>query len=114
MAHFEGLFRESLAELERRRDSDPRIGEALRRYEGRTLHIVVKDDAGYLFSVSSGELTFQIDPHHVPDDMYLEMDLTRAKKLINERTLSLLDLLFIKYRNVKLEDIEFVRTLFQS
>ncbi|MEE9341103.1 MAG: hypothetical protein V3V21_05525 [Thermoplasmata archaeon] len=114
MPYFDDLFRRSLEELDRRKDEDPTIAHALERYEGRSVHLVVREDARYLFSVSSGKISFDIDPDNAPDDIYIEMDLPRAKRLIEERSFSPFDLLFVKYRNVTSEDISFVRTLFGS
>ena len=114
MPHFDELFRRTLEELDRRKVDDPGIAQALERYEGRSVHLVVREDARYLFSISSGEVSFDIDPDSAPDDIYIEMDLPRAKRLIEERSFSPLDLLFVKYRNLTSEDISFVRTLFGS
>jgi len=114
MPYFDDLFRRSLEELDRRKDEDPTIADALKRYEGRSVHLVVREDARYLFSVSSGKISFDVDPDNAPDDIYIEMDLPRAKRLIEEWAFSPCDLLFVKYRNLTGEDISFVRTLFGS
>jgi hypothetical protein len=114
MPYFDGLFRRYLEELDGRRDRDPRLSEALVKYEGRSLQLKVRDDARYLFSISSGTVVYDVDPVDPPDDIYLEMDLPRAKRLIEDRSFSPFDLLFIKYRNVTSEDIGFVRTLLGS
>ena len=114
MPYFDDLFKRSLEELDRRKDQDPSIADALERYEGRSVHLVVREDARYLFSVRSGEITFEVDSDNAPDDIYIEMDLPRAKRLIEERSFSPFDLLSVKYRNLTGEDISFVRTLFGS
>ncbi|MCK4456128.1 MAG: hypothetical protein KAW39_00130 [Thermoplasmata archaeon] len=114
MPYFDDIFRRSLEELDRRKVEDSSIAQALERYEGRSVHLVVREDARYLFSVSSGKISFDIDPDNAPDDIYIEMDLPRAKRLIEERSFSVFDLLFVKYKNVTSEDISFVRTLFGS
>ncbi len=114
MPYFDDIFRRSLEDLERRKDEDPTIAHALEMYDGRSVHLVIREDARYLFSVSSGKISFDIDPDNAPDDIYIEMDLPRAKRLIEERSFSVFDLLFVKYKNVTSEDISFVRTLFGS
>jgi hypothetical protein len=114
MPYFDDLFARSLKELDTRKGQDQRIAEALEKYDGRSLQLVVRQDASYLFSIRSGAILYDVNPSDPPDDIYLEMDLPRAKRLIEERSFSPFDLLFIKYRNVTPEDIGFVRTLFGS
>lgn len=112
MAHFDGIFKQALEELKRKRESNSEIREALRKYEGRSLHLVVGSDAEYLFSVTSGEIEYQVNPEQVPDDIYLEMDLPLARRIIEEKRFGVFDILRVKYRNVSGEEIHLVRTLF--
>jgi len=114
MPYFDDLFKQSLEELEKRKGQDSRIADVLEKYEGRSVQLVVREDALYLFSVRSGEIAYEVGPDNAPDDMYIEMDLPRAKRLIEERSFSPFDLLFVKYRNLTGEDISFMRTLFGS
>ncbi|MCK4366833.1 MAG: hypothetical protein KAW84_02660 [Thermoplasmata archaeon] len=114
MPYFDDLFRRSLEELKKRKGQDPRIADVLEKYEGRSVQLVVTEDARYLFSVRSGEIAYEVGPDNAPDDIYIEMDLPRAKRLIEERSFSPFDLLFVKYRNLTGEDISFMRTLFGS
>ncbi|MEE9490098.1 MAG: hypothetical protein V3V91_06630, partial [Thermoplasmata archaeon] len=100
MPYFDDIFRRSLEDLDSRKDQDPSIADALEMYDGRSVHLVIREDARYLFSVSSGKISFDIDPDNAPDDIYIEMDLPRAKRLIEERSFSPFDLLFVKYRNL--------------
>ncbi|MFQ6107000.1 MAG: hypothetical protein ACE5QF_05370 [Thermoplasmata archaeon] len=114
MPYFDGFYRQALAHLDRRKETDPSISDLLRRYDGRRLHLVVRGDAGYLFSVSSGAVSYETDPERPPDDIYVEMDFAQARKFIEERRFGLFDLLSIRFRNINSKDIEFVRALFHS
>lgn len=112
MAHFDDIFKQALEKLKGHRQSNSRIREALRKYEGRSLHLVVVGDAEYLFTVTSEEIEYQVNPEEVPDDIYLEMDLPLARRIIEERRFGVFDVLLVKYRNVTAEDIDLARTLF--
>lgn len=112
MAHFDDIFRQALEKLKGQRQSNSEIREALRKYEGRSLHLVIEGDAEYLFSVRSEEIEYQVNPEQVPDDIYLEMDLPLAQRIIEERRFGVFDVLRVKYRNVTGEDIDLLRTLF--
>lgn len=114
MAYFGEFFRSSLEDLEGRKQSDSRISDALEKYEGRCLRLVINRDAEYVFRIEGGKVLYQENPSEVPDDIYVEMDFDRAKRIIEEGRFSPFDLFFVKYRNVKAEDIELVRTLLQS
>jgi hypothetical protein len=112
MAYFDDIFKQSLEELKRLRESNSKIRNALQKYEGRSLHLVVGGDAEYLFSIDSGEIEYQVNPEQVPDDIYVEMDLPLARRIIEEKRFGVFDVLRVKYRNVTGEDIDLVRTLF--
>lgn len=112
MAYFDDIFRQALEKLKEQSQSNSKIREALRKYEGRSLHLVVVGDAEYLFSVASKEIEYQVNPEQVPDDIYVEMDLALAQRIIEEKRFGIFDVLRVKYKNVKTEDIDLVRTLF--
>lgn len=112
MAYFDDIFKQALEKLKEQSQSNSKIREALRKYDGRSLHLVIVGDAEYLFSVTSEEVDFQVNPEQVPDDIYLEMDLALAQKIIEERRFGIFDVLRVKYKNVTGEDINLVKTLF--
>ena len=91
---------------------EPDIVKAFNQYSGRSLVMKVISDAIYSFTVVRGGLLYELNPRSVPDDMYLELDLGRARKLVYRRTLGLLDLPFIKYRNITMADVGFAKTIF--
>ncbi|MFQ6128384.1 MAG: hypothetical protein ACE5QW_05735 [Thermoplasmata archaeon] len=58
-----------------------------------------------------GKITCKVDSEYAPDGICVEMDLSTAKRLTEERTFSPFDLLFVKYRNIQAEDVELARAL---
>jgi hypothetical protein len=110
---FDKRFTKGVAVINERRLTDPRIQEALRRYNGRSLVFKVRKDASYVFHFSSGEgVKYELNPPKEPKSMYVEMDIDKAKKLVYRHTLGIMDVLSIVHRNIKMADINFVRKIF--
>jgi ubiquinone biosynthesis protein UbiJ len=109
-------FEDAIKKLNERAKTDSKIQEALRKYNGRVLVLSVQEDAVYVFSVSANGVSFKVNPESRPNDMYAEMDRSRADKLIRKREVSKWDVLFgkIKYRNISLSDIDFVKEILAS
>ena len=109
---FHDYFTESVETVNTLADSDPKIQQALRKYDGRSFVLKVRNDAVYVFNISADSVDYQLDPATVPDDMYAEMAMPPAKKLVYRHTLGLMDLLSIKHRNITMDDINFAKMLF--
>jgi hypothetical protein len=110
---FHRRFEKGVAVINKRRLADPKIQEALRRYDRRSLVFKVRKDATYVFHFSNKDgIKYELDPAKEPKSMYVEMDIDKAKKLVYRHTLGVIDVLSIVHRNIKLADIDFVRKLF--
>lgn len=92
--------------------SDSEIQQALRQYSGRSLVFRVRNDATYVFHISHDGIRYELNPPSIPDDMYLEIDLERARKLVYQRHLGLFDIPFVVYKNISLADVEFAKRIF--
>lgn len=113
---FRSFFQKGVREANQRAKSDLEIQDAMKKYDGRTFVFNVIGDAIYVFAISIHGITLTVSPPTYPDDMYLEMDFERAKKLVYEGSVSKLDILFreIKWRNISLEDVNFFRKFLGS
>jgi len=109
---FHEYFTESVNTVNSLAGSDPKIQEALQRYDGRSFVLKVRNDATYVFNVSTDGVDYQLNPDTVPDDMYAEMSMAQAQKLVYKHTLGLMDLLSIKHRNITMDDVNFAKMLF--
>jgi hypothetical protein len=109
---FHEHFKEAVTEINNRRLSDPRVQEAVNHYHGRSLVFKVRDDATYVFHISNDGIEYETNPDTTTDDMYLEMDLARAKRLVYHQSLGIFDIPFIVHRNITLADIDFARSIF--
>ena len=109
---FHNQFENAVAEINNRRLSESQIQQALSRYHGRSLVLRVRNDATYVFYISNDGIRYEANPTSIPNDMYVEMDLGRARKLVYHQSLGLLDIPFIVYRNISLADIEFAKKIF--
>jgi hypothetical protein len=109
---FHDLFLKTTEMVNSTSGTDERIKDALLRYDGRSLVLKVRNDGTYVFRISADGVDYQLDPDKVPDDMYAEMDMAQAKKLVNRHTLGFLDILTIKHRNISMDDIKFAKMLF--
>ncbi len=109
---FHDYFSKTTARVNSISGSDPRIKDALRRYDGRSIVLKVRNDATYVFHISTEGVDYQLDPSSLPNDMYAEMDMPQAKRLVYHQTLGLMDLLTIKHRNISMKDINFAKMIF--
>ncbi len=109
---FHDYFTESVETVNIHSGSDPKIQQALRKYDGRSFVLAVRKDAVYVFNISADNVDYQVDPATVPNDMYAEMAMPQAKKLVYKHTLGLMDLLTIKHRNITMDDVNFAKMLF--
>jgi hypothetical protein len=110
---FGRYFEKAVAKLNELRLSDPRIQEALGRYDRRSLVFKVRKDATYVFHISKADgIRYEVNPEKEPNSMYVEMNMEIARKLVYKRTLGILDALSTKHRNIKMVDIEFVKKIF--
>lgn len=112
MAEFDGLFREKIDRVNELKQSNEKIQGALRAYNGRTLTLEVKEDAVYCFKVQADGITYELNPADAPADMFARMNMTIAKKLILTQNLGLSDLFSITHKNIRLQDISFIKSLF--
>lgn len=115
---FHDLFREHIPQVNKRAESDDDIASALAKYEGERFVLSVKGDATYVFAIREDGVDYEAhegNPGDVAggDDMFVEMDPKRARKLIEKQTLGLTDLPFIKHRNIGMEDVNFAKRLFE-
>jgi hypothetical protein len=111
IVEFDGLFRQVVSEVNQRLSHDANIQNALGRYNGRSLVFKVRGDATYVFYFSSNGVTYKVSPSKIPNDMYVEMDLGRARRLVHQRSLGILDLPFITYRKISLADVNFAKQI---
>ena len=109
---FHERFKNAVAEVNNKRLSDSQVQQGLKRYHGRSLVFRVRNDATYVFHISNSGVRYEVNPSSVPNDMYVEMDLGRAKKLVYNRSLGLLDLPFIVHRNITMADVDFAKRIF--
>ena len=109
---FHDYFTRSVETVNELAGSDPKIQQALQRYDGRSFVLAVRNDAVYVFNISADSVDYQLDPATVPDDMYAEMSMPQAKKLVYHQTLGLMDLMSIKHRNITMDDVNFAKMLF--
>ena len=109
---FDNIFRDTINRINRERLKNPKIQNALNRYHGRSLVFRVKGDATYVFYITRDGVKYELNPAHIPDDMYVEMDISRARKLIYNKTLGIMDIPLIKYKNITLADIKIKKKLF--
>jgi hypothetical protein len=88
----------------------------LKKYNKRILVFHVINDSTYIFRIFNDKIEFEVDPIMVPDDMYLEMDMERAERLIYDHHLDKSDILFgkIKRKNIKFEDFELLKGIFRD
>jgi len=109
---FHEHFKNAVTEINDRRLSGPQVQEALSCYHGRSLVFRVRNDATYVFYISNNGIKYEVNPDSITDDMYVEMDLARAKKLIYHQSLGVFDIPFIVHRNITLADINFAKRIF--
>lgn len=109
---FHARFQNAVAKINNRRLSEHQIQQALGRYNGRSLVFRVRNDATYVFYISNNGIKYEVNPTVVPNDMYVEMDLGRARKLVYYKSLGIFDIPFIVYRNITLADVEFAKRIF--
>lgn len=110
---FNRYFERAVAKINERRLSDPRIQQAIRRYDKRSLVLKVREDATYVFHISKDDgIKYEVNPEKEPNSMYVEMSVDIARKLVYRRTLGIIDALSTKHRNIKMADIEFVKKIF--
>lgn len=109
---FHDYFTESVETVNSHVGSDPKVQQALHKYDGRSFVLAVRKDAVYVFNISADGVDYQLDPDTVPDDMYAEMAMPQAKKLVYKHTLGFLDILTIKHRNISMDDVNFAKMLF--
>jgi hypothetical protein len=111
---FSTKFEKAVAKMNEKRAKDPRIQEALNRYNRRSLVFKVRNDATYVFYFSRDGVRYEVNPSKEPKSMYVEMDLERAKKLVYKRSFGIFDVLATVHRNIKMADISFARRLFEG
>jgi hypothetical protein len=110
---FHKYFEKAVAKVNELRLSDPKIQEALARYDRRSLVFKVREDATYVFHISKDEgVKYELNPAKEPNSMYVELSIDIARKLVYRRTLGILDVLSTKHKNIKMADIEFVKKIF--
>ena len=110
---FNKYFEKAVAKVNETRHLDPRIRDALRLYDRRSLVMKVRKDATYVFHISKTDgIRYEVNPEKEPNSMYVEMSVEIARKLVYKRTLGILDALSTKHRNIKMADLEFVKKIF--
>jgi len=85
----------------------------LEKYAGRIVTLNVKDDAIYIFHLSSNEVKLEISSENHEEDMYLETSKEIFQKIIEERRISPQDLLRgrIKWKNISLKDVRRIKKI---
>jgi len=109
MPEFDGIFRQAVSEINQMRNNDFEVQDALSRYNGRNITLVVNGDGVYVFYISSDGVSYELNPPSIPNDMYARMDIGRARKLVYTQNLGLPDIFAIEHRNIGLGDIQFLR-----
>jgi len=111
---FVSTFKNTLTYVNKRATSDAKIKEALKKYAGRSLVFNVVEDATYVFKITPEKIEFDVIT--LPEDMYVEMDLERANKLVYERTVSSIDIALgkIRWKNITMTDVNFLRNLLSN
>lgn len=109
---FHTRFEKAVAKMNEKRVTDPKIQEALNRYNRRSLVFKVRKDATYVFHFSKDGITYEVNPSKEPESMYVEMDLERAKKLVYKQSFGIMDVLSTVHRKITMTDVNFARKLF--
>nr|MDO8134174.1 hypothetical protein [Candidatus Njordarchaeum guaymaensis] len=112
LMRFHRKLEKAVAKINEKRLKDPKIQEALNRYNRRSLVFKVRNDATYVFYFSRDGVRYAVNPPKEPRSMYVEIDLERAKKLVYRQTLGIFDIPHIVHRKIKMADINFARKLF--
>lgn len=116
---FDARFQEHIPKVNELAGEDEEIGSALEKYDGERFVLKVRDDATYVFSIRADGVDYEAHPaedgFETDDgDMVADMDMKRARKLVEKQTLGILDLPYIKHQNIGLEDVNFAKQLFKS
>lgn len=116
---FDARFKEHIPKVNGQAGEDEEIASALKRYDGQRFVLRVEDDATYVFAIRADGVDYEAhgpgdDFEPAPDDMFAEMDMKRARKLVEKQTLGLLDLPHVSHRNIGLEDVNFAKRLFKE
>jgi flavodoxin len=110
---FKSIFEEGVAKANEKAKTDPEIQNALREYNGRTFVLKVIDDTVYMFTFAAGGIALTVSPTTYPEDMYLETDRERLKKIIYEQRVDPMDLMTgkLKWRNIGLKEVNLVKRI---
>jgi hypothetical protein len=114
MPEFDEIFKNAKKEINEMRMIDSEIQNALDRYHGRSFVLAVNGDGVYVFRIKSNGLDYKLNPKSLPQDMYAKMDIATARKLVYTQNLGILDIINIEYRNIGLQDINFIKQLFSK
>src|SRR3989304_610280 len=98
---FHRAFKQGMDKANERLGYDRGLAAEVREYAGRSLVFNVTGDAVYVFRFKD-RLELDVNPSLQPDDMYLEMDEDKARKMIETQKGSVWDIATgkIKYRNI--------------
>jgi hypothetical protein len=109
---FHRRFEKAVAAVNERCHRDSMIQQALDRYHNRSLVLKIRKDATYVFCISKNGVEYQVNPANEPNDMYVEMDLDKAKRLVYRQSLGIFDILSVVHRNIGMAEIDFAKKLF--
>ncbi len=110
------LLEEEIGKLGERALKNPKITEGLMKYDGRTLVLKVQEDAVYVFHISKDGVSLEVNPPSYPNDMYAEMNIERAEKMIREGKVSAMDFIRKKIlrKNIKMSDVDFIKEILKG
>jgi len=113
---YQQILGEDIGKLGERALKNPKIREGLVKYDGRTLVLKVQEDAVYVFHISKDGVSLEVNPPSYPYDMYAEMNIERADKMIRKGKVNPLDVVRkkIKHKNISMSDIDFIKEILAS
>ena len=109
-------FEDFVKEANKRINKDPSLQKILEPHLKRRMILNLICQANYIFNVTPEGLTLQVEKE-VPipiNNMYIEMNPDRAEKLIRQRGVKLKDLPFIRYKNIKIEEIRLAIEIYKK
>jgi len=113
---FTELFKHGLDKFNPRIEKEDKIREVLEEYDGRDITVKVKGDTAYVFHLSPKEVTIDISPQNLPDDIYLETSREILQKMLDKKRVDISDVLHgrIKWKNIGRREISLIKQVLTS
>lgn len=113
---FQEILQNAVKKFNERVKVKPEYQKIIQKYNNRTVTLNIKGDVVYTFYLSSNRITVEVSPEDNnlnPKDMYVEIDKEIFKRVLEEKRLSVQDLLRgkIKWKNISLKDVREVKKI---